>query len=246
MDGVLILAIETATGCGSVSLTRGGREDFRLLAECTSQPDMSHSRRLLGSVEWLMQAAGVRWEDLNAVAVSTGPGSFTGLRIGMAAAKAIAMATGSSLIGVPTLDALACCADEKNRLVCSLLDARKQQLYAGFYRATETGGPLRLSDPVVVEPRQLLAGIGEPVLLVGPGAKVYRQHVPDSHGVEVLADYLTLPRALHVGLLAGDKLRRGDIMDPLTAAPVYVRAPEAEVNLKRQLRLRIEKNGCSM
>lgn len=234
MDGFLILSLETATGCGSVSLSRGGKEEFQLLAECTSQPDITHSRRLLGSVEWLMQAAGVSWEELDAVAVSSGPGSFTGLRIGMAAAKAIAMATGSSLIGVPTLDALACCIDVQKRLICCLLDARKQQVYAGFYRIDGTGRPIRLSEPMVVDPQRLLDGVGEPVILVGPGAKVYRQRVPDLHQVEFLADYLSLPRAMHVGLMAGDKLAKGDILDPLTAAPMYVRAPEAEVSLKRK------------
>lgn len=234
MDGFLILAIETATGCGSVSLTRRGANDFHLLAECTSQPDITHSRRLLGSVEWLMNGTGVHWDDLDAIAISTGPGSFTGLRIGMAAAKSIAMATNSSLVGVPTLDALACCTGVRSRLLCCLLDARKKQVYAGFYRTDEGGRPVRISDPVVVNPERLLEGIDEPVMLVGPGAKVYQDCFRDCQQVEIVQDYITLPRAMYVGLLAGEKLGKGEILDPLTAAPTYVRSSEAEVNLKRK------------
>lgn len=235
MDGFLILAIETATGCGSVSLTRGGINDFHLLAECTSQPDITHSRRLLGSVEWLMNGAGVHWDDLDAVGISSGPGSFTGLRIGMAAAKAIAMATNSRLVGVPTLDALACCTGMRNRLLCCLLDARKQQVYAGFYRTDADGRPVQMTAPLVVNPEQLLEGVDEPVMLVGPGALAYQDCFRNCKQVDLVQDYLTLPRAMFVGLLAGEKLRKGEILDPLTAAPMYVRAPEAEMNLKRKL-----------
>ena len=234
MDGFLILAIETATGCGSVSLTRGGMNDFHLLAECTSQPDITHSRRLLGSVEWLMNGTGVHWDDLDAIAISTGPGSFTGLRIGMAAAKSIAMATNSSLVGIPTLDALAYCTGVRNRLLCCLLDARKKQVYAGFYRTDDNGRPVRISDPVVVNPEKLLAGIDEPVMLVGSGARVYRDCFRDCQQIEIVQDYITMPRAMYVGLLAGEKLEKGEILDPLTAAPMYVRTSEAEVNLKRK------------
>src|SRR5512145_300743 len=104
MAGVLILAIETATGCGSVALTRGVGESGKLLAEYTLQPEVTHSRRLLGSVAAMIAAVGIDWSELDAVAISQGPGSFTGLRIGMAAAKWIAMAAGIPLLAVPTLD----------------------------------------------------------------------------------------------------------------------------------------------
>ena len=106
-DRFLILSIETATGCGSVALTGGGVHNGKLLAEATAQPEVTHSRRLLGSVDWVMQAAGIGWDRLDGVAISLGPGSFTGLRIGMAAAKGIVFAAQKPLIGVQTLDAIA-------------------------------------------------------------------------------------------------------------------------------------------
>lgn len=230
----MILAIETATNCGSVSLSRGVGADFQLLAESTNQPDITHSRRLLGAIDWIMQGVGVQWNDLDAVAVSTGPGSFTGLRIGMAAAKSFAMAKRLSLVGVPTLDALAQTVGLKNKLICCMLDARKQQVYAGFYREDTSSVAVRLSGPTVIDPYKLLDEVDEPVMLVGPGVKVYWDCFKDNPNVERAQDYRTLPRAMYIGLLAAEKLRKGEVLDPVTAAPVYVRASEAEVNLKRK------------
>jgi tRNA threonylcarbamoyladenosine biosynthesis protein TsaB len=233
--GHLILSLETATGCGSVCLSRGGLPGFRLLAECISQQEITHSRRLLGSVVWVLQAAGVQWTELDAVAVSCGPGSFTGLRIGMAAAKAIAMATGKPLLGVPTLDALALASPLAPGLVCCLLDARKQEVYAAFYRMGENGLPEPVSRPAVLPPAGLLDSVREPVLLVGPGAMVYKELWAGRKEVTLLPDHLAQPRAQHVGLLAAHLLATGRVLDPVTAAPLYVRASEAEINL-RQMR----------
>ena len=180
-----------------------------------------------------MEGTGLSWDNLDAVAVSTGPGSFTGLRIGMAAAKSISMAANIHLVGVPTLDALACATGMKNQLVCSILDARKKQVYAGFYRMDMHGRPVRLGEPQVVDHQDLLEQFSEPVLLVGPGAFVYRDCFKNAENVSILPEHLSLPRALNVCLLAGDKIVRGEIENPMTAIPLYVRACEAEVNLQR-------------
>jgi tRNA threonylcarbamoyladenosine biosynthesis protein TsaB len=237
VDGILILAVETATGCGSVSLTRGEPEEFRLLAECTVQLDTTHSRRLLGPIDWLMKTARVRWDDLDAVAVSLGPGSFTGLRIGLAAAKAIAMAAGKPLIGVPTLDALAlACGGGDNRLVCCLLDARKQEVYAAFYRMGESGLPEPFGRPAVLPPNALLRDIREPVIVVGPGVSVYKDVLAGNDQIALFPEYLSQPRALYVGLLGGRMFAAGSRLDPVTAAPLYIRDSDAQVNLQRKSR----------
>lgn len=236
MDGFLILAIETATSCGSVSLTTGGIGNFRLLTECIAQPDITHSRRLMGSVKWVMDAAGVNWEDLDGIGVSIGPGSFTGLRIGLAAAKSMAMATGKPLLGVSTLAALALSCDgaDAGRLVGVLLDARKKEVYAGFFRLDNDRGPVQEGDPVVMPPDQLLHKIDEPVLLIGPGVSAYMEHFVDKEDVTLFPDFLSISRAAYVGMLASDMLDDNKIMDPATAAPLYVRASEAELSLKKK------------
>ena len=138
----LILSIETAAGCGSVALTRGGVQNGRLIAEAAVHAETSHSRQLLGSVEWVMQAAGIGWSDLDAIAVSIGPGSFTGLRIGLAAAKGMVFATGKPLIAVPTLDAIALSCPLIDCPLWCVMDARKQEVYAACYDARRAADEL--------------------------------------------------------------------------------------------------------
>ncbi len=232
MDGLLILAIETATGCGSVALTRGGVEQGRLLGECTLQPEAVRSRRLLGSVAWLLDAAGVGWPELDGIGISLGPGSFTGLRIGMAAAKGLAMATGLPLIGVETLDGIALSCAAAERRICCLLDARKQEVYAAFYEPADV--PVAAGPAMAIRPGELLARFHEPVLVAGPGVAVHGGLLRSHPLVRLLPPALAQPRAARIGLLAADRLERGRTMDPVTAAPLYVRASEAEVNLKKK------------
>jgi len=229
VDGVLILSIETATGCGSIALTRGER----LLAEATAQPEVTHSRRLLGTVDWLMHAAGVDWSDLDGIAVSLGPGSFTGLRIGMAAAKGLVMAAGVPLIGVQTLDALALSCIGTSMQICPILDARKQEVYAALYEPGEDGYPSRLTADEACSPEALAEKIDRPTVVFGTGVAVYTDVFKENTLIRLLPAPLTHPRGLHVGLLAADLLAKGEVMDPVTAAPCYVRASEAEINLKR-------------
>ncbi len=234
VESPLILSIETATGCGSVSLTRGGVTDGRILAEATSHPEITHSRRLLGSVDWIMQAAGVDWTDLHGVAISLGPGSFTGLRIGMAAAKGIVLATGVPLLGVPTLDGIALACPVIDRPLCCLLDARKQEIYAACYRPDRNGFPQPVGPVEVVAPQTFADRIHDPILLAGSGVAVYHDIFSTIPGVICLSPALTNPDAARIGFLGADQLARGEVLDPSLAAPMYVRASDAEINLAKK------------
>ncbi len=230
----MILSIETATGCGSVSLTRGGVENGRLLAEATAQPEITHSRRLLGSVDWVMKAAGVSWTDIDGIAVSLGPGSFTGLRIGMAAAKGLVLAAKVPFIGVQTLDAIALsCPIIDNPLWC-LLDARKQEVYAACYKPDVTGRPVQISPAVAIRPEKLADRITEPSILIGPGVAQYHDLFAGIDRVQLVPAALSSPIASRLGFLAAEQLDRGEVLDPSSAAPLYVRASEAEINLERK------------
>jgi tRNA threonylcarbamoyladenosine biosynthesis protein TsaB len=230
VDGFLILSIETSTGCGSIALTRGER----LLAEATAQPEVTHSRRLLGTVSWLMQAAGVVWSDLDGIAVSLGPGSFTGLRIGMAAAKGLAMAAGVPLLGVETLDALALSCSAVTERICPVLDARKQEVYAAMYQPGQDGYPLRLTDDQALRPEILVNMIDRPTVLAGPAVAVYGELFKENTFIRVLPAPLAHPRGLYVGLLACRQLAAGRELDSATAAPKYVRASEAEISWRKK------------
>ncbi len=237
MDGLLILSLETSTGCGSIALTKG----TELLAEATVQPVRTHSRRLLGTVSWLMQAAGVDWPEVDGIAVSLGPGSFTGLRIGLAAAKGLAMAADIPLIGVETLDALALSCTGAMERICPVLDARKQEVYAALYQVESNTYPVRLSDDQALGPELLAESIDRPTVMAGPGVSVYGEVFEKNSLIRLLPVALTRPRALYVGLLAERLLKTGRLLDPATVRPKYVRASEAEILFRRRKSKR-EKN----
>lgn len=233
MADVLILAIETATGCGSVALTRGTGYSGKVLAEYSLQPEVTHARRLLGSVCAIMTSAGVEWKHLDGIAVSQGPGSFTGLRIGMAAAKGMAMAAGIPLLAVPTLDGLAAQMPPVDCPVCCLLDARKQQVYAALYRC-EDKGHQRISPYLVLRPEDLVAHVQEPTLVVGPGVQACLPVLQGHPLVRMMSTGLLAPRAAAIGFCAAIllTLEPGEMSDHVI--PLYVRASEAELNLRSQ------------
>ncbi|SDP27493.1 tRNA (adenosine(37)-N6)-threonylcarbamoyltransferase complex dimerization subunit type 1 TsaB [Desulforhopalus singaporensis] len=230
-----ILSLDTATPCSSVALTRGTREHGEILGALNLSGNVTHSRRLLASIDYLMNQSGVDWDDLDAVNVSLGPGSFTGLRIGMATAKGLAAAAGKPLIGVSTLDGLAAkCVT--GRLVCAVLDARKKEVYGAFYRCDKKGRSARVSDMAVLSPQVLAQQINEPVLMVGDGAVAYKQKFK-----ELLGDKLTIaPAHLHepgasaIGMLAGEAYLREEMLDISRVQPIYIRSSDAELNLLKK------------
>ena len=179
----LILAIDTASLCSSVALTSGTRLDGMVLGCLSLSSSVTHSRRLLGAIDWLLAEADVSKDSIRAIAVGLGPGSFTGLRIGMATAKGLVTAAGVPLYGVPTIDAVAsCCTTE--RLICTVLDARKKEVYAAFYRCNESGLAERTGEICALSPEDLVDQIQEPVLMTGDGlvsgSSLARGHCP--HG----------------------------------------------------------------
>lgn len=232
MADPLILALETATACASVALTRGGRAGGQLLAEYSLMPGRSHSRHLLGMAEAIMQACAVDWGDLDAVAVSCGPGSFTGLRVGLAAAKGLAFATGKQLVPVPTLDALAAQMPPVDMPVCALLDARKAQVYAALYHPAgvdAAGLPERLGPYRACAAAALPAEFRKVTLCIGPGLAACDADFLRHPLVRALPALCGQPRAALVGCCAADMLQRG--LAPHDCAPLYLRASQAELGL---------------
>ncbi|MBU1566695.1 MAG: tRNA (adenosine(37)-N6)-threonylcarbamoyltransferase complex dimerization subunit type 1 TsaB [Proteobacteria bacterium] len=232
----LILSLETATPCSSVALTTGTRRNGEVVATLSLTGKVSHSRRLLSAIDWLMHESGVHWEDIGGIAVSLGPGSFTGLRIGMATAKGLAAGAGKVLLGVSTLDSLAakCVTD---RLICSILDARKKEVYAAFYRCNNEGLAECVSTPVVLTPVKLAAAINEPVLLIGDGARVYGDVLQAmlQEKAMIAPAGLHEPSAASLGMLAGELLEKGLVLDLAEGVPIYVRSSDAELNLLKAL-----------
>ena len=222
-----ILALETATWTCSVAFVRDGV----VLAERWERSSASHAGTLPRLVETVLRAAGERLECGDAVAVSIGPGSFTGLRIGLSFAKGMGFAAGLRLVGVPTLDALALAAPSWEGRLCAALDARKREIYAAVYEQTD-GHVVRLGAPRALSAVQMAGEIGVPCAVIGDAVEAYgdvfRQAL--GAGVRLLPSDRYPPRAEAVARLGAAHLARqpeGD--DPVTLVPAYLRPPEAEL-----------------
>lgn len=227
-----ILSIDTATPTSAVALTEGTRANGRCIASITLGGKVTHSRRLLHAIDWVMEMSDVTWQAIDGIAVSLGPGSFTGLRIGMATAKGLAAAAEKTLYGVSTLDGLAAKCITPS-LICALLDARKKEVYAAFYRCDVNGFPVRIGEMSVLSPEVLAGLIDEPVLMIGDGAVVYKEVFQKALGqfFSLAPAMLHEPSAVPLGLLGCEKLLDGETFDIDTGVPLYIRSSDAELNL---------------
>ncbi|PIE73943.1 MAG: tRNA (adenosine(37)-N6)-threonylcarbamoyltransferase complex dimerization subunit type 1 TsaB [Deltaproteobacteria bacterium] len=244
--GPLILAFDTATTVTSVALTLGDRRCGRVLAGCTFSSQGSHSRKLLGAITSLLQGAGVDWSQIDGIGVCSGPGSFTGLRIGMATAKGLAFASKTTLLGASTLDSLAAGCELSSSPVCAVLDARKKEVYAALYRRDEDARTIRIGAIGSFSPAGLVQQIEEPTLMVGDGVLAYADFFRRSLAEKMLpVPPLThQPSAGLLGLLCAEKLLQNQTLGP-DAVPLYVRSSDAELNFQRQRRFAPEAGGAA-
>lgn len=196
---------------------------------------LQHSQRLFVEIEGICREAAVDVPELEAVAVTIGPGSFTGLRIGLAAAKGLCMTSNKALVGVSTLAALAARIPYARLPVCALLDARKRQVYAGLYD-TSQGMPIELAAPVAIDPAVLIQErLGQDTVYTGDGVEVYAELIDAAPGAHRAPLHCARPHAGAVGVLAWSQLDRGDLVDLATAEPEYLRAPDAKISTKSLL-----------
>lgn len=224
---MLILALETTTVVSGVAIAT----EARLLSEVTAAR-LTHSETLQAHVAMALEMAGVSKSEVEAVAVSLGPGSFTGLRIGLAAGKGMAYAWGVPLVGVPTLAALAAQFPVPGAQVAALMDAQKGNAYMALYEWREEG-PVEVLPVTVCPLAEVLAKCGAvegPVILTGDVAQKRLAQRGDLPANVCLAPSdMIMPRAAAVARLGLRELvagRTGSVMD---MAPVYVRRSEAEV-----------------
>ncbi len=221
-----LLAVETATRTLSVALLRGGT----LVAEITTCDERLHSERLLPALERLLALAGMELGEVSGYAVSIGPGSFTGLRIGLATVKGLALGAATPVAAVPTLAALSCAAQGAPGPVAALLDARRGEVYAGAWAAPGAFESPRLAESVYT-PEALAARLPEGCTLVaGEGAAGAAEAVCAVRRdvVGCVPPVLAGARAAWVGRLGARLLAAGAGVDAAALVPRYLRRAEAE------------------
>jgi tRNA threonylcarbamoyladenosine biosynthesis protein TsaB len=224
-----VLAIETSTMLGGVAIM-DERQGF--VAEIRLNVKATHSERLMAVIDEVLKRSSLEIGGIDLFAISIGPGSFTGLRIGLSTVKGLAFATGKPVASVPTLEALAWNFPFSPYPVCTMLDARKKEVYAAVFKWKD-GAFERVLREVSVKPIELLKTLKGPVVFTGEGVLLYRDTITAAFGDDALyaAPQHMTPSPSNVAHLGLIKASSGDLSDPLSLVPLYVRKSEAEIKL---------------
>ena len=224
---MLILAFETSAKAGSVALM----DDKTLLGESYSNTGLTHSQTLLAMAEELLKNCGKTASDVTAVAVAAGPGSFTGVRIGVAAAKGFAWARELPCCGESTLESMAENLGIWEGTVCCAMDARRSQVYNALFTAKE-GTLTRVCEDRAMSLAELgeeLKNLPKPIFLVGDGSKLCYNTLSETvPGLVCPPEHRMHQRAAGVALLARRRLERGECPDGNSLEPNYLRLSQAE------------------
>ena len=222
-----LLAFESSAKAASTALLSDGA----LLAEYTQNSGQTHSRTLMEMAKDMLVNCGLTPQDIDTVAVAAGPGSFTGVRIGMACAKGFAWGRQLPLYGVSTLEAMVRGAAYADGLWCACMDARKQQIYNAVF-AMERGVLRRVTDDralAISELAQELAGEKKTIWLVGDGAKLTAETLAGSGlPLRLLPEQLRQQHASGVALCAMARIEAGNPGDAAALSPNYLRMAQAE------------------
>jgi tRNA threonylcarbamoyladenosine biosynthesis protein TsaB len=241
-----ILAIETSTMLGGIAITD---TISGLIVEVRLNVKSTHSERLMTEIDHALKQAGLKVSDIDVFAVSIGPGSFTGLRIGLSTVKGFSYITGKPIVSVPTLHALAWNFPYCRYPVCTMLDARKKEVYAALFK-WDNEDFIRIIDDISIKVDRLLEKINESnppllpfrkegkggfsyekVVFTGEGAPLYRNKI-----IEVMGDkaiFATaekmVPSPANVASIGIRKAMKGEFSEPVSLVPFYIRRSEAEI-----------------
>lgn len=225
---MLILGIETATERVSVAL--GGASGVLGLVEIDL--GRRHAETLVPAIDFLCRQTDVTLDEVGTVAVDMGPGLFTGMRVGISAAKAMALALRLPMVGISSLDLLAFGVHWSERVVAAVIDARKGEVFYAFYRQVP-GGIQRVLEPRCGSVDDLAADIlarDQEVLCVGDGALRYEDDIRSAGHVEFAEQWLSRPSAGPLVQLAHARAIREETVQPLDIQPLYLRPPDAQIN----------------
>ncbi len=225
-----LLAVETSTPAASVALA----EDDRLIRCDDLAPGRPQTELLMGAIDRLLRECHTSIHALDGFAVAVGPGAFIGLRVGIATVKGLAMGSGKPVVAIPTLEALAARAWEwppgpdERPLICPMIDARREEVYAARYRPDGVGSMVREGDEQLVRPEEFLSQITGSALFLGGGAVLHRALIIERLGGGALfppidRPELMTPSAAAVARLAWRRWREGGAVDPAELTAVHLR-----------------------
>lgn len=227
-----ILGIDTATMMGSIGLI----DDEGVIAEYSLNISATHSERLMPAIDILLKDSGFSLNNIDGFSISIGPGSFTGLRIGLATVKGLAMGCNKPVAAVSTLEALAFNLSYAEYMVCPILDARKNEVYTAMFKSDGKGGMKRLVQDMAIDLQILLREYDEDIIFLGDAVDIYRERILDilKDRAHFAPKSRNMPSGASVAELGLKGLRDGRAADPANLAPFYIRRSEAEINLEKK------------
>lgn len=234
-----ILGIDTTGQTASAALV----EDDKLIAEFTLNYKLTHSQTIMPMIAEIIERTETDKSTIDCIACASGPGSFTGLRIGAATAKGFALALDKPLVAVPTLDALAYNVFETNKFICPIMDARRNQVYAAFYM-WEDGKLIRLTDHMadsidsIIEIAEMFES---EVIFLGDGVPVHREKLEQNSDFLFAPAYCNMQRAATVAALGRILAEEGMAKPSDQFELIYLRKSQAE--REREERLAKEEQG---
>ncbi len=216
-----VIAIETSGLIGSIALLKSGRPaEERLFGE-----GLQHARDLVPALAALLDSHGLRTKDVDLYSVATGPGSYTGLRVGVVTARALAYSSGKQVVGVPTMDTLVRNIARDARFACTVIDAKRGEIYMRLFRREEAWAAA--SQVRVASPEEAAESIPQEAVLVGDALAEYGEFFR-TRGLRLAPQELWRPRASAVAELGVRLFTERGADDVHTLVPVYVRRPAAE------------------
>lgn len=230
-----ILGIESSSLVASVAIV----EDGITISEYTANFKKTHSQTLLPMIDEMVNLLGIELSTLDAIAVSGGPGSFTGLRIGSATAKGLGLALDKPLIHIPTLDATAYGLYGTNALICPIMDARRNQVYTGLYRFEKDFVVEMEQDALDMDELiEKLNFMGERVIFLGDGVPVYRSLIEEKLSVpfDFAPAHVNRQRAASVAALGATYFAEGKTETAMEHKPDYLRKSQAEREREEKMR----------
>ncbi len=234
MNNLKILAIECSATPASVAILDGNK----LIGQSFVNVALTHSQTLMPMVENLLKACKTNINDIDGFAISNGPGSFTGVRIGISAVKGLAAANKVACVGVSTLYAMAQNYIDTNCIVCAVMDARCNQLYNAIFDI-ENGKINRITEDRALLCDELLEEIKtfppkseKDIIIVGDGAQIFYKISKEVGNVKIAHPSREFQNAIGVGYAAIESFKKGETLPPEQLLPFYLRLPQAERELK--------------